>query len=105
MGDIVIAAYRAKPGCDAGLLALVMEHVPYLRSLGLVTDRPTYAMRAQNGTILEVLEWQDGAIAHAHEMPEIHELWEKFGAVCDYIPLRSLAEASNLFAQFTPLDL
>jgi hypothetical protein len=37
-------------------------------------------------------------------MPEIHALWQKFGAVCDYVPLLSLAEAANLFAMFEPVD-
>jgi hypothetical protein len=105
MGDMVIAAYRPKPGCEAALLALITEHVPYLRLHGLATDRPVCAMRAENGTILEVFEWRDGAISRAHEMPEIHDLWQKFGAVCQYVPLRSVAETSTLFAQFTPLDL
>jgi hypothetical protein len=93
-----------KPGCEAALLALTVEHVPYLRTLGLVTDRPHLAMRAKDGTIVEVFEWRDGGTARAHEMPEIHALWQKFGAVCDYVPLLSLAEAANLFAMFEPVD-
>jgi len=104
MGEMVIAAYRPKPGCEADLLALTAEHIPFLRSLGLVTDRPALAMRAKDGTILEVFEWRDCAIARAHEMPEIHALWAKYGAVCAYVPLTALAEAGALFAQFEPLD-
>jgi hypothetical protein len=104
MGEMVIAAYMPKPGCEVALLALTVEHVPYLRTLGLVTDRPHLAMRAKDGTIVEVFEWRDGGTARAHEMPEIHALWQKFGAVCDYVPLLSLAEAANLFAMFEPVD-
>jgi hypothetical protein len=104
MGEIVVAAYKPKPGCEAALLALTLEHVPYLRTLGLLTDRPHLVMRAKNGTILEVFEWQDGGTARAHEMPEVHALWEKYGAVCEYVPLRTVAEAGELFAMFEPLD-
>jgi len=104
MADVVIAAYKPKPGKDAELLALTREHVPYLRQLGLVTDRPAIAMVGQDGTILEVFEWQDGAVERAHSMPEIHALWEKYGAVCDYTPLHALPEAQNLFAMFKPLE-
>lgn len=104
MGEMVIAAYRPKPGCEAGLLALTAEHIPHLRSLGLVTDRPSLAMRAKDGTVLEVFEWKDGAIALAHEMPEIHAMWAKYSAVCEYVPLMTLGEAADLFAQFVPLD-
>jgi len=105
MGEIVVAAYKPKPGQDAVLLDLTRAHVPYLRSLGLVTDRPALAMRGQDGTILEIFEWRDGAAARAHEMPEIHELWEKYGAICDFTKLETLPEAKNLFAMFTPIDL
>ncbi len=101
---MVIAAYQPKPGRAADLLALARDHVPYLRSLGLASDRPAVMMQAQNGTILEVFEWLDGAAARAHEMPEIHKLWEKYGEVCDYVPLATLPEAANLFAMFTPVD-
>jgi len=104
LGTMVIAAYRPKPGKDAEMLALTREHVPYLRSLDLVTDRPAIVMRAQDGTILEMFEWRDGAVERAHAMPEIHALWEKYAAVCDYTPLHALPEAQNLFAMFEPVD-
>jgi hypothetical protein len=104
MGEMVIAAYKPKPGKDAELLALTREHVPYLRRLDLVTDRPAIVMQAQDGTILEVFEWREGAVERAHAMPEIHALWEKYGAVCDYTPLHALPEAQSLFAMFKPVD-
>jgi hypothetical protein len=104
MGEIVIAAYRPKPGQEAALLDLTRDHVPYLRQLGLVTDRPALTLRNRNGVVLEIFEWRDGGTAAAHEMPEIHALWEKYAAVCDYTKLTELPEASDLFAMFTPID-
>ncbi len=105
MGDMVIVAYRPKPGQDAALLALVRDHVPFLRRLGLATDRPALAMRAGDGTIVEVFEWCDGAIATAHQNPAVQALWGDYAAACDYVTLNSLAEAGALFAQFVPIDL
>jgi hypothetical protein len=52
---------------------------------------------------VEVFEWQDGAIEAAHSSPRVVELWERFGAACTYVPLRELAEAETLFAQFEPM--
>jgi hypothetical protein len=104
MGDVVIAAYRPKPGCDGALLALAREHVPYLRTLGLATERPAQILRSADGTIVEVFEWKDGAVERAHAMPEIHALWGKYGEVCDYISLRDVAETAQLFATFAPVD-
>ncbi len=105
MGAMVIVAYRPKPGCEVELDALVREHVPCLRTLGLVTERPAQAMRAKDGTIVEVFEWLDGAIEAAHSSPRVVELWERFCAACDYVPLRELPEAEMLFAEFQPMAL
>ena len=104
MGEIVIAVYRPKPGCEAALVRLVKTHVPDLRQLGLVTDRPATMMQAQGGVILEVFEWLPGAVQAAHENPDVKEIWRKFGEVCDYVPLARLPEAEELFSHFSRLD-
>lgn len=103
MGDVVIVAYRPKPGCDAALLELARDHVPHLRRLGLATDRPALLLSARDGIIVEVFEWKAGAIATAHQHPDILRMWEQYAAVCDYVPLNGLPEAAELFAQFTPV--
>jgi hypothetical protein len=104
MGDMVIVAYRPKPGQDAALLDLLRDHVPFLRRLGLATNRQPLAMRGQDGVIVEVFEWAEGAVAKAHENPDVLALWGRYAAVCDYLPLRELPEASEMFATFAPID-
>ncbi len=104
MGRIVIACYRPKPGHEADLARLVDGHVDMLRSLGLVTDRAPVAMQADDGTIVEVFEWASAkAIEQAHADPAVQQLWTEFAAVCDYVPIAGVAEAKNLFSEFTPL--
>lgn len=103
MGDVVIVAYRPKPGGEAGLEALVRDHVPRLRRLGLATERTPVFARAKDGTVVEMFEWREGAVDRAHGLPEIHAMWGEFAEVCDYVPLRDLAEAADLFATFAPL--
>jgi len=105
MGDMVIAAYRPKPGQAEALLALTRDHVPRLRRLGLASERPCLAMKAKDGTIVEVFEWNDGAIAKAHEHPDVLAMWDDYAKVCDYVRLVDLAEAAEMFAGFEPLDL
>lgn len=104
MGSVVIVAYRPKAGHEAELESLVMEHVPYLRDLGLVTDRTPIAMRGRDGMVVEVFEWVDGGATAAHSNPKVHELWGRFGQVCDCVPLRELPETAELFASFSPID-
>lgn len=105
MGDMVIVAYRPKPGREDDLLELTRAHVPELRQLGLATDRATLAMRSKEGVIVEVFEWRNGAINAAHTNPDVLAMWERYAAVCEYVPLHELPEALDLFAQFQPIDL
>jgi quinol monooxygenase YgiN len=103
-GVIVIVAYRPKPGKENELLNLVRSRVPTLRNEGLVTDRAPTIMRARDGTIIEVSEWKSHeAIDAAHKNPNVLAMWNKFFAICDCVPLKTLAEAQEMFAGFEPL--
>ena len=100
----VIVAYRPKPGEEAALLALVHARVPTLRQEGLVTERAPVIMRAKDGTIIEVSEWKSReAIDAAHQNPNVLAMWNKFFAICDCVPLNTLAEAKEMFAGFEPV--
>jgi quinol monooxygenase YgiN len=104
-GVCVIVAYRPKPGKGGELLELVRGRVPTLRKEGLVSDRAPTIMRARDGTIVEVSEWKScEAINAAHKNPNVLAMWEEFFDVCDCVPLNTLAEASEMFASFEPID-
>jgi hypothetical protein len=105
MPDIVIAAYRPKPGQDAALRELLRDHVPYLRREGLATARESILGRAKDGTYVEVFEWQSGAIAKAHEHPGVLAMWQHYAEACEYVALKDLAEAQKLFAELEPVSL
>jgi quinol monooxygenase YgiN len=103
-GIVVIVAYRPKPGCEKELLEIVRSRVPTLRKEGLVTDRVPVIMRAKDGTIIEVSEWKSHqAIEEAHQNPRVLALWDKFFAVCECVPLKTVPEAETMFAGFEPL--
>jgi quinol monooxygenase YgiN len=104
-GVIVIVAYRPKPGKEHELLKLVRSRVPTLRQEGLVTDRQPVIMRARDGTIIEVSEWKSqDAIDAAHQNPNVLAMWNKFFAICDCVPLNTLAEARQMFSGFEPIS-
>ena len=104
-GVCPIVAYRPKPGKEKELLELVRGRVPTLRKEGLATDRAPVIMRAKDGTIIEVSEWKSAdAIDAAHRNPKVLAMWSKFFEVCDCVPLKTLAEAGEMFACFEPLD-
>jgi quinol monooxygenase YgiN len=104
-GIVVIVAYRPKPGKEEETLQLVRDRVPTLRREGLVADRAPTIVRARDGTIIEVSEWKSQeAIDAAHRNPNVLAMWQKFLAVCDCLPLKTVPETEAMFAGFEPLD-
>ena|ERR1700759_1396808 len=105
MGQITIACYRPRPGKAEALRTLMETHVPRLLAEGLVTERRSIIMEAKDGTIVEVFEWLSAeAIASAHSNPEVLKMWAEYAEVCDYVPLNTLAEVTDMFAGFKPLN-
>ncbi len=101
MGRFVIVAYKPKPQMEGPLLSAVKKHIQVLRAENLVSDKAAYVMRAGDGTLVEVFEWRDAAaIEAAHKSPAVLALWGEFGAACDFVPLTSLPEAQQMFAEF-----
>lgn len=101
---VVICSYRPKPGKTDALLEILKDHVPTLRMLGLVTGHPRSLMTSENGTVLEIFEWEsEQASRNAHDNPEVKKMWEAIGAVADFVPLSSLGEVANPFAHFEPV--
>ena len=104
MGSISVACYRPRAGCAEALVELVRDHLPPLRSQGLVTERPSIVMRTADGTIVEIFEWvSPEAIAGAHENPVVIELWKRFEAVCSYETPAKLPEFQKMFSHFEPI--
>jgi hypothetical protein len=106
MGVMVIVAYRPRPGKELLLLELTKQHVPILREQGLASERPAYAMRAADSTIIEVFEWvSKDAIQSAHTNPVVLKMWARYAEACEYVPLTSVKECADMFAGFEPIEL
>ncbi len=106
MSQLVVTAYRPRPGQEAELLTCVRDHLPLLRRSGLATDRPGVVMRAADGTLVEVFEWLSAsAIDRADANSEVRDLWDRFAACCDYVPLADLPECRVIFSPFQPMAL
>ena len=102
---MVIALYRPHDGKDVDLRRLIAEHVPALRRLALITERPAVLLRAANGTYLEIFEWASAAAARsAHDHAEIARIWDAMGAIADFAPLDSLEESHRPFAPFAAVE-
>jgi hypothetical protein len=44
-------------------------------------------------------------VSAAHTHPDVLAMWERCGAVCDYMPLHDRPETRDMFAQFEPIKL
>jgi len=105
MGRTVIVIYRPKAGKNQELLQLVKDHVPILRSQKLVTDRTPMVMRAADGAIIEVFEWNSSdSIKSAHHNQAVQALWQKFSEVCDYEMAINVKEFQGIFSEFETID-
>jgi len=105
MSRIVIVGYKPIDGKERELELLLKDHVPKLRSEGLVTDRKSILMKSNNGTVVEVFEWKSKqAIESAHTNQNVIKMWEEFSQVCQYVPIATLDEAVEQFSEFASFD-
>jgi hypothetical protein len=44
-----------------------------------------------------------GAIDAAHKNPNVLAMWNKFFALCECVPLKTVTEAEEMFAGFEPI--
>jgi hypothetical protein len=103
--EVVIAMYRPRKGKDAALRRLISRHLPTLRQLELVTDRPPVLVRSKNGTYLEIFEWRSIECARkAHEHPAVGRIWEAMEKIADWGKLGDLEEAKSTFPHFQPVS-
>jgi hypothetical protein len=88
-----IVTYVPKQGKEAELLALVKQHEPALRKVGLVTAEPFKVWRAfdiRKGRVsfIEYFQWKDGnASDTAHQTPEVMAVWEPMGPVLEELTI------------------
>jgi len=100
--EIVMALYRAHPGHEDELAAVVARHFPVLQEQGLVTDRAPMLMRSSDGTWIEIFEWVDGGAERAHTNPAVQEVWGAMMPIADFTTLAELPEADRRFPHFRP---
>ena len=104
--QVVFALYKPHEGKDAEFRQVLAQHVPTLRRLELITERPAILVRSKNGTYIEIFEWaspESAGLAHHH--PELAKVWEAMGKVGDLPLFSSLEEINGRFPHFEPVNL
>ena len=87
--ETVICTFRVRAEALDAFTDLLGRHWPTLRELELVTDTPEQVFLGadhQGGepVFVSIFEWVDAeAVAHAHEHPEVAEIWEAMTPLCE----------------------
>lgn len=106
MGRIVIVVYRPKSGCEEKLHQLIGKHNVVLREQRLATEREPIAMRAEDGSFIEVFEWASReAVEQAHNNSAVQAIWAEFAELCEFVPLGKLVESQQPFSEFDAVSL
>ena len=72
---------------------------------GYVEDGRYFVNPSHGRPIVEVSEWKSPeAIDAAHRNPNVLTMWKKFFATCECVPLKTLAEAEEMFPGFQPVE-
>jgi len=104
MGKVVFAIYKAFETKEKELLDLVKIHYAILLKQGIITYRPRIVLKAKNGEIIEIFEWNSQeALDKAHPNTEIAKLWKKFSEICTYQQMDTLLESKGIFQDFEPI--
>jgi hypothetical protein len=105
MGYFVIVTYRPRSENKELLQAMLKEHWPLLEKEGLVTQRAPEYMSSIEGEIIEIFEWKSSdSILHANKNPAVQAFWTKLKEIADFVPLSSVSEAQDTYANFTTLN-
>lgn len=106
MGIVVLVTYRPVSGKREDLLDLIRAHVPLLRELDMVTDRPGMILerRGEGDEIVEIFEWESEAASRgAHDHERVADLWRRMADVAQFVALADLEETQKAFTHFDPL--
>jgi hypothetical protein len=93
--------YRAKPGQDEELLALIRKHGPALESTGLIVGGKPLVYRARNvrtgqTSFMEIFSWRDeDASTLAHQMPEVMAVWEPMTPILEQLDINVIEPLSG----------
>ena len=85
---VAVCTYRVREGQDEAFLALMRNHVPTLRRLGLLAEEPSLLFQGKDESgktfVVEVLRWKsEEAPDLAEQMPDVLRLWEGLGKLVE----------------------
>lgn len=98
---MAFAMYKPNEGKADELKEILKNHLPQLREYGLISDRDTYTIQSEDGTIIEIFEWaSEEAKATAHRHPATMQLWGQMMNICTFPAMMDMPESGKSFPNF-----
>lgn len=106
---LVLAVYKAKPGCGEKLIDLINRKRKYLLENDFVTSRPSIFVNSfgDPNIFMEIFEWvSQQRIDDAHKDEGVWSFWKEFEVLCDEVGmhLSKLPEANEEFPNFKAIN-
>lgn len=104
--EVVFAMYRPFALSHVPeLKELIRKHNTTLRVESLITERPAMLLQSDDGSFIEIFEWNSSdAAKQAHDHPAIQKIWKRMEKLAEFAPLISLSESERPFPHFKTVD-
>lgn len=104
--NFVFALYRpTNEDNQSKVVEILKKQILTLRKYELIKDTSAYLLQSENGTIIQIWEWQSKrAMKVAHEHPAIRTIWGEMHGICEFTSLKDLPESATRFPAFKILE-
>jgi hypothetical protein len=101
MSKIALIVYKPRQDHTQDLIDSLLQNIPVMRKLGLVTYREQIVAKAKDGSIVQIFEWveddsQEQAMAH----PVVQEMWINVSKISDFQKPMAVAEFQETLSMF-----
>jgi hypothetical protein len=101
MSKIALIVYKPRQDRTQELIDSLLENIPVMRKLGLVTFREQIIAKSIEGSIIQIFEWveddsQEQAMAH----PVVQEMWVKIARISDFQKPMAVSEFQETLSMF-----
>jgi hypothetical protein len=97
----IIVGYRPFPGRTDLVVSILLEIYEAMQRAGLITARRPWIMRSEDGNVVAAFEMTDQySFAASEKLREVSMLRARLMGVAERLPLASLAESGQPYAEF-----
>jgi len=97
----IIVGYRPFPGRTDLVVSILLEIYEAMQRAGLITARRPWIMRSEDGNIVAAFEMTDQySFSASEKLREVSVLRARLMGVAERLPLASLAESEQPYAEF-----